>query len=137
MKLLLVSGLSQAGKTTYCKSLGKPFLQIDYIHNYKTHKTDFSQIRGDSETIILDGYTLYTDPLFEQLSQHLAGVPIDCIFIYTDLTDQYQRFCSLYLYSQLSNVYQLGRLRSLNLVYRNNGFVESSLTAFLESLIDR
>jgi 2-polyprenyl-3-methyl-5-hydroxy-6-metoxy-1,4-benzoquinol methylase len=82
--LVIVTGASGSGKTTYCNNLEKPCIRFDNIYDYEAGTLDFEAIHKwvrdnqESDLFLLDGFIYGLDPKLEKIK---AGVG--------DILDQY------------------------------------------------
>lgn len=92
-KLILITGQSSCGKSTYSKSLGKPIITFDDVMNYQKMTINYDLIKKKIETyknedaIVLDAYIFSLDPDFEKLKNTFNNniTNIEIYHIYTPL----------------------------------------------------
>jgi len=97
-KLILITGITCAGKTTLSEQLSSNSLHIDFFHSYVTKETNYGKLISVvnqlllDENIVLDGYLHMYDPQLSRLREMLSEVvgSIEVLLIYTDMMDLYQ-----------------------------------------------
>ncbi len=92
-KLIIITGISSSGKTTYCSAVNKPLITFDNVFNYATLKCNYSMIRQfieknkSSDVIFMDAYIWHLDKQLEKLKSTFNNniTSIEIIHIYASL----------------------------------------------------
>ena len=96
MKLVIITGLSGSGKTTYCKNNFNMYLSYDNVINYSTNSLNYKKIDEyvnsiSSSDIILDAYNI---DLLIYLIEKYNIKDVDFIFLYTNIENYYYTYAS-------------------------------------------
>lgn len=92
-KLILITGYSSCGKSTYSTTFKAPIITFDNVINYKTLAVNYQEIKNiieknkGAENIILDAYIFFLDPTLEKLKNIFNNniTSIEIHHIYTSL----------------------------------------------------
>lgn len=144
--IVVITGCSGVGKSTYCRNTCKPYLEFDSIFNYKNMKLstkeidDFFKKYSNEEIIYLDAfrpelikyirdtqkindiqiYLLYTN-----LDDNMEALSIDRDFANTDCSyDSYiEKIIETINYNEhnMEQLYISKQINGINYIYRNKG----------------
>lgn len=92
MNLIVVTGVSGSGKTTFCRIQNKPTLHYDDMFNYMTLTFDREKIKSffdlniNSAEIYLDAFN---NKYLEYIKTIVNPIKTQCILLYTDIDELY------------------------------------------------
>lgn len=85
-RLIIVTGLTGCGKTTYAKSLGIPHIDFDDLFEYgllRFNYSRFAQLAScPDEAVVMGGFIFFTDPDLEKIKKATTR-SIEIVVLYT------------------------------------------------------
>lgn len=95
--LVIVSGITGSGKTTYCDIIKHPVLHIDHCFNYTTKTMDYDKIEKWKDeniqhgVLLLDAYLFGIDPDLSRLKETILPIEdISIKIIYVTIEELYK-----------------------------------------------
>lgn len=143
-EVIILTGLSRSGKTTYAKHLektqGYKYISFDSFFSYKNNKSNkyyfkkIKQLAGNSERIVLDGYFSNIDKYFKEFKKQVCN-NVQSIIIVVSMPVNIKRKEEHYKRKFIDVIYTVIpylKMFPKNVNYKESKFIDTSDNTFKE-----